>query len=79
MTHHLHDLPSDAHTVLFSGAKGGVGTSTVAALHALALARAGFPTALTAVSDTQVADLSPPSWQSPLRNSRRSTSIPPPA
>ena len=57
MTDHLHDLPSDAHTVLLTGAKGGVGTSTVAALHALALARAGFSTTLTGASDTELADL----------------------
>ena len=42
---HLFD---DAHSTYFWGAKGGVGTSTVAALHALALARAGHPTTLTA-------------------------------
>ena len=42
---HLFD---DAHTTYFWGAKGGVGTTTVAALHALALVRAGHPTTLTA-------------------------------
>jgi cellulose biosynthesis protein BcsQ len=57
MAHHLHDLPHGARTVLFSGAKGGVGTSTVAALHALALARAGFSTMLTATTDVQLGDL----------------------
>ena len=54
MTHDLHDLPHDAHTC---GANGGVGTSTVAALHALALARAGYPIVLTAASHTELADL----------------------
>ena len=44
---HLFD---DVHTTYFWGAKGGVGTSTVAALHALALARAGRPTTLAAAN-----------------------------
>ena len=57
MTHHRHDPDREAITVLFRGAKGGVGTSTVAALHALALARAGAPTTLTATSGVQLADL----------------------
>ncbi len=57
MTHHPHDRAHDAITVLFRGAKGGVGTSTVAALHALTLARAGAPTTLTATSAVQLADL----------------------
>lgn len=55
MTHDLHP-PADATTVYFWGAKGGVGTSTVATLHALALARAGYPTTLAAVRP-QIADL----------------------
>ena len=46
MTQHLQ-LPTNAVTVHFWGAKGGVGTSTIAALHAIALARAGYPTTLT--------------------------------
>lgn len=58
MTEHcLPTLPADARTVLFTGAKGGVGTSTVAVLHALALAAAGFPTTLTAADPVQLADL----------------------
>ena len=57
MTHHLQQHPDDARTVLFTGAKGGVGTSTVAVLHALALARAGFPTTLTAADGAHIADL----------------------
>jgi hypothetical protein len=44
-------LPDGARRVLFTGAKGGVGTSTVTVLHALALARAGFPTTMTAATD----------------------------
>ena len=43
-------LFDDARTTYLWGAKGGVGTSTVAALHALALARAGHPTTLVAAS-----------------------------
>ena len=57
MTDHLHDLAHDATTVLFRGAKGGVGTSTVTALHALVLARTGSPTTLTATSNIQLGDL----------------------
>ena len=57
MTDHLHDLAHEARTVVFRGAKGGVGTSTVAALHALALARAGSPTTLTATCEVQLGDL----------------------
>lgn len=47
-------MPSDTHlfddaaTTYFWGAKGGVGTSTIAALYALSLARAGYPTTLAA-------------------------------
>ena len=41
-------LFDDARTTYLWGAKGGVGTSTVAALHALALARGGHPTTLVA-------------------------------
>jgi Mrp family chromosome partitioning ATPase len=41
-------LFDNARTTYLWGAKGGVGTSTVAALHALALARAGHPTTLVA-------------------------------
>ena len=54
--HRLAPLPADARTVLFSGAKGGVGTTTVAVLHALALAGAGYPTMLTSASPAQLAD-----------------------
>ena len=57
MTHQLPQLPPDARTVLFTGAKGGVGTSTVAAFRALALAADGFPTALTAADPVQLGDL----------------------
>ena len=49
-------LPTDAVTVHFWGAKGGVGTSTVAVLHAVALARAGYPTTLTGLPP-QLGDL----------------------
>jgi hypothetical protein len=54
MTNSL-SLAAGARRVPFSGAKGGVGTSTVAVVHALALARAGFPTTITA---EDAADLS---------------------
>lgn len=50
-THHHAGDDHDARRVIFSGAKGGVGTSTVAVLHALALARAGHPTTLTAAHE----------------------------
>lgn len=54
-THDPH-LPADATTVYFWGAKGGVGTSTVAAMHAVALARAGYPTTIIGIPP-QFADL----------------------
>ena len=44
-------------TVTFVGAKGGVGTSTVAAMHALQLAHSGQPVHLSATSGAGVEDL----------------------
>ena len=44
-------------TTTFVGAKGGVGTTTVAALHAVQLARLGCPVRLSAIGPAGVDDL----------------------
>lgn len=44
-------------TVTFAGAKGGVGTTTVAALHALAMTRRGHTVRITSRTTTGVEDL----------------------
>lgn len=44
-------------TVTFAGAKGGVGTTTVAALHALAMARRGRAVRITSTTSAGVEDL----------------------
>ncbi len=44
-------------TVTFAGAKGGVGTTTVAALHALAITRLGHPVRITSTTTAGIEDL----------------------